>query len=211
MSTTTRVISICGGIGLAAGLLAYGAYLGMVAGPSRVATIPVNQIEDLDRHSEQIRRGAYLMTIMVCQDCHTPKGPDMKPIPGMTMAGHPEDTPLPEWDPSMWEKNVMATIAPTLTAFAGPFGTSVAVNLTPDKETGIGNMTAEDLIRTFRTGKHWKEDRHVLPPMPIEFYANMEEEDIRALHAFLMTLPPVKNRVPASRSAPMPGGEGGAH
>lgn len=150
------------------------------------------------------RRGAYLWAVGGCNDCHTPRDDKGQPIPSMMMAGHPEKAPLPKWDPSMLKDNVLATMDPTVTAFAGPWGVSVASNLTPDKETGIGDMTAEQLMKSWRSGNHWKEPRPVLPPMPAAAFGAMTDEDIRSIHAFLMSMPPVRNAVPKSVVAPPP-------
>jgi hypothetical protein len=204
MNSTSRFATIMTALAIGAGGVAYLGYRGLTSGvPARPTVQLVSQTESAEDALARLQqRGAYLMSIMVCQDCHTPKGPDMQPIPGMTMAGHPQDMPGAEWEPSMMEKNILVTMGPTLTSFAGPFGTSYAANLTPDKETGIGTMSADDLIRSWRTGKHWKEPRGIMPPMPAQFYASATDDDIRALHAFLMTLEPVKNRVPAAKPAP---------
>ena len=206
MNATSRTVTICAGFLFAAGALGFLAIRGM-SSPSPAGLTPVSQPgSEEDAHTRMVQRGAYLMTVMDCQACHTPKGPDARPIPGMTLAGHPADAPLPEWDPSLLKRNILATMDPTLTAFAGPFGVSVAPNLTPDKETGIGNLSAEGLILSWRTGKHWRHDRPIMPPMPYENYAALTDDDIRALHAFLMTLPPVRNKAPESQFAGSTGG-----
>jgi hypothetical protein len=203
MSTTTRLATIFAGLALGAGAIAYLGYRGLAGSSTEPTITPVSQTQAAEDALTRLQqRGAYLMSIMGCQDCHTPKGPDMQPLPGMTLAGHPQHMPGVEWEPSMMEKNIFVTMGPTLTSFAGPFGNSYAANLTPDKETGIGDMSAEDLIVSWRTGKHWKEPRPIMPPMPAQFYASATDEDIRALHAFLMTLEPVKNKVPAAKPAP---------
>lgn len=191
---------IVGGVLLAgtAGLVALSAR--NMSGPGSTAQAQTPE----EKLTSMRQRGAYLMATLDCNACHTPHDGRGLPIPGKEMTGHPEDAPLPEWDPSLMQRNIAATMSPTLTAFAGPFGVSVAPNLTPDKETGIGNLTAEALIESWRTGKHWQEDRQVMPPMPIPAYTNLTDEDIRALHAYLMSQPPVKNRAPASRPAPPP-------
>ena len=80
------------------------------------------------------QRGAYLWAALDCSACHTPRDQKGQPIASMQMAGHPEGAPLPEWDPSMLSKNILMTMDPTGTAFAGPWGVSIAPNLTPDKE-----------------------------------------------------------------------------
>src|SRR5262245_17091672 len=84
-----------------------------------------------------LERGKYLVTVIGCSDCHSPHDQTGKAIAGKELSGHPENLPLPEWDPSLLKRNALATIAPTMTAFAGPFGVSVAPNITPDLETGL--------------------------------------------------------------------------
>jgi cytochrome c553 len=180
----------------AAGGVLFLAGRGMMGGASQAQGGPGTAAQAADARERLVQRGAYLMAIMACNDCHSAHTA-VGLVPGMELAGHPETAPAAEWDPSLMDRNILVTISPTLTSFAGPFGTVYAANLTPDKETGIGNMTAEQLIASWRTGKHWREDRPVMPPMPIEAYAAVSDDDIRALHAFLMSRPPVKNRVPA--------------
>ena len=87
--------------------------------------------------------------------------------------------------------------AATNTAFAGPWGVSFTANLTPDPETGLGKWTEEMFIATMRTGRHQGKGRPVLPPMPVQILAALDDEDIKSVFAYLQSLPPVKNRVPA--------------
>jgi hypothetical protein len=47
-----------------------------------------------------------------------------------------------------------------------------------------------------RTGKHQGKGRPVLPPMPFWMIGNLSDPEIKALWAYLQSLPPVKNRVP---------------
>ena len=109
MTTASRTITICGGILLGTGLLLYLSFRGITAPASTPAILPATQVESKeDARTRQLQRGAYLMTVMDCQACHTPKGPDAKPIPGMTLAGHPASAPLPEWDPSLLQRNILA-------------------------------------------------------------------------------------------------------
>ncbi len=158
---------------------------------SHTATSPTTS-EDL------VSRGRYLVGILACADCHTPRNERGQPMPGMAFAGHPEGAPLPQWEPAMMASNALVTIAPPGTAFAGPFGTSVAPNLTPDMETGMGGLSVEGLIESWRTGTHWKSPRPILPPMPADAYKDMHEDDARAVYAYLHSLKPVRNRVPDS-------------
>jgi Cytochrome c len=148
--------------------------------------------------SPRVERGKYLVSTMGCNDCHTPwqmgpKGPE----PDMTRAlnGHPAGMPLamPELPKSpgwLWVG------AATNTAFAGPWGVSFAANLTPDKETGLGDWTVDQFIATMKTGRHQGKGRQLLPPMPWPVVGSLNDEDIRSLFAYLQSLPPASNRVP---------------
>jgi hypothetical protein len=64
-------------------------------------------------------------------------------------------------------------VAPTLTAWSGPWGQSFAANLTPDKNTGLGVWTEDMFIKAIRTGKHMGTSRDILPPMPWQAFAQM--------------------------------------
>ena len=83
-----------------------------------------------------------------------------------------------------------------LTAWSGPWGISYAINLTPDENTGIGSWSEETFTKALRTGRHMGVARPILPPMPWENFRNLSDEDLRAVYAYLRTIPPVKNRVP---------------
>ena len=86
--------------------------------------------------------------------------------------------------------------AATNTAFAGPWGVSFTANLTPDPETGLGKWTPEMFIATMKTGRHQGKGRPLLPPMPYFSVAALTDDDMRAVFAYLQSLPPIKNRVP---------------
>ena len=147
----------------------------------------------------RVARGAHLVKTMGCNDCHTPwkMGP-RGPEPDMTKAltGHPEDVKLPA-PPALPPGPWIGVTAATNTAFAGPWGVSFTANLTPDPETGLGKWTEEMFIETMRTGRHQGKGRHLLPPMPYSMVGALEDEDIKSLFAYLQSLAPVKNRVPA--------------
>ena len=96
----------------------------------------------------------------------------------------------------------MMTAAATNTAWAGPWGVSFTANLTPDEDTGIGAWSEDIFIATLRTGKHWGQSRQILPPMPWFNYGKMSDDDLKAVYAYLRSIPPVKNRVPT----PLPPG-----
>lgn len=146
-----------------------------------------------------VARGKYLVTAMVCNDCHTPfkLGPD-GPEPDMTrmLSGHPADLkmpPAPVLPPGPW---VMVGAA-TNTAWAGPWGVSFTANLTPDADTGLGGWTAEMFIQALRTGKHQGKGRPILPPMPYQFISQLTDADLRAVFAYLQSIPAISNKVPA--------------
>jgi hypothetical protein len=146
----------------------------------------------------RVERGAYLVRTMGCNDCHTPwKVGPRGPEPDMTRAltGHPADLVMPQppaLPPGPWGW----LAASTNTAFAGPWGVSFAMNLTPDVETGLGKWTESMFMETMRTGRHEGKGRQLLPPMPYPMIANLTDDDMRALFAYLQSLPPVRNRVP---------------
>ena len=84
----------------------------------------------------------------------------------------------------------------TGTALVGPWGTTYSANLTPDRETGIGNWKKKVFIQAMRTGKHIGVARPILPPMPWQGLATLPDKDLRAIYAYLMNQPGLKNKVP---------------
>lgn len=155
--------------------------------------------------ADTLERGRYLVTIGTCNDCHTPfkMGPN-GPEPDMSrmLSGHPQELQMPPVPPAQGPWNWMG--AATNTAFAGPWGVSYAPNLTPDENTGIGVWTEEIFIKTLRTGRHWGQARPILPPMPWQNYAQMTDDDLKAIYAYLRSVPPVVNSVPDSVPASPP-------
>jgi hypothetical protein len=79
----------------------------------------------------------------------------------------------------------------------GPWGTSFAANLTPDKASGLGGWTVDQFIKTMRTGKHLGVGRPILPPMPWFDVAVLRDADLKALFAYLRSVKPISNAVPA--------------
>jgi mono/diheme cytochrome c family protein len=150
---------------------------------------------------ELAKRGNYLLTIGSCHDCHSPK--NMTPIGPVIdstklLSGHPAGAPLPPFDAKALNPDGWINMSPDLTAFVGPWGVSYSANLTPDSATGIGAWSEETFIQSLRTGKHLGQPngRPIMPPMPWNFVGQMTDEDLRAVYAYLRTLPPVSNRVP---------------
>ena len=119
----------------------------------------------------QIKRGQYLVTLGGCHDCHTPGyffgKPDMARFLGGSEVGFE---------------------IPGLGIFHGP-------NLTPDRETGLGTWSPQQIIAAITKGQ--RPDGRVLAPiMPWHAFANLTDQDTHAIAAFLKSLPPVANKVP---------------
>jgi mono/diheme cytochrome c family protein len=144
-----------------------------------------------------VERGRQLVEAMGCHDCHTPKkmgpkGPELDM--SRALSGHPEGTLLSA--PPKLEGGWMAVASTDLSAWSGPWGISYAFNLTPDENTGLGIWTEEMFVKTMRTGRHMGASRPILPPMPWWTLASLEDQDLKAVFAYLRSLKPIKNRVP---------------
>lgn len=120
--------------------------------------------------SPQIERGGYLVnTIMTCQNCHTPIGPNGPDFSKALSGGLSWDEP--------------------------PFKVT-ASNITQDKETGIGAWTDAQIKTLLRTGKR-PNGVQIAEVMPTSFYGILTESDMDAIVAYLRTVKPIKNTVPA--------------
>lgn len=85
-------------------------------------------------------------------------------------------------------------------AIETPFGTFYSPNITPDKETGIGNWTEEDFTRALKEGKNPK-GQHYFPVFPYVYFANITDEDAQDMYAYFMSIPAVKRE---NTSLPFP-------
>ena len=118
--------------------------------------------------ADLVKRGDYLVNgIMTCGNCHSPKGP-----PAVT-AGKDFSGGL------SWDEPPFKVTAP---------------NITPDKETGIGNWTDAEIKTVMRTGIR-PNGVHVAMIMPTGFYHIMTDRDLDAVVAYLRTIKPVSNKV----------------
>jgi hypothetical protein len=175
--------------------------LALALGMPGVAAAKGKEAKDgkADPKADPMMRGMYLVSTSGCNDCHTPWVFNKElglPMPDMSrmLSGHPAGAPEPsaKLDP----KTDLAFIGATFTSFKLPFGTVYAANLTPDKETGLGNWTEEMFIKAIRTGMHLgAEGRPILPPMPWPDVRNFTDDDLKAIFAFLKAIPPVHNPV----------------
>ena len=117
----------------------------------------------------EVARGRYLVVIAGCSDCHTPGAligaPDMKRYLGGSDVG-----------------------------FSIPGqGVFVGENLTPDKETGIGSWTSDEIVTAIRMGKR-PDGGELSPVMPYAAFSHLTDEDAQAIAAFLKSLPAVSNK-----------------
>ncbi len=149
----------------------------------------------------KVKRGAYIVNTSGCHDCHSPKvyTPEGLPEPDQKrlLSGHPADETLPGYSIDMVKPGQWVLFNSNLTAAIGPWGISYAANLTPDNQTGIGLWQEEHFVQALRTGKHMGQGRPILPPMPWPGIGTMSDEDLTAVFAYLKSLPPIKNPVPA--------------
>jgi mono/diheme cytochrome c family protein len=147
-----------------------------------------------------VERGRYLVTLGGCHDCHTPKtftaaGPEADM--SRTLSGHPAGEKLAAIPSGVIGPEGWGAVANNnFTAWAGPWGVSFARNLTPDVATGLGSWTEAMFIQTIRDGKHQGVGRPLLPPMPWQMYRQMTDDDLKAVFAYLQSLPPIQNAVP---------------
>ncbi len=116
------------------------------------------------------KRGQYLVTLASCADCHTPM-----------VNGQPEE-----------DKAFAGGME-----FKGPWGDVQSANITPDK-TGISYYDENRFIEALRTGTVM--GRPLNPIMPWDGYRHMNDQDLKAIFAYLRTVNPVVNRVKRTAS-----------
>ncbi len=168
-----------------AGLVLLGSMVGRAGAPAPSRT-----------EAARVKRGEYLVNIMSCNDCHTPlkmgpKGPE--PDMSRMLSGHPQDAQVP---PAPASGPWMAHSSATGTAWAGPWGVSYTANLTPDKETGLGEWTEAMFLAMVKTGRHQGKGREILPPMVIPALRAATEQDQKDIFLYLRSITPIRNKVP---------------
>ena len=183
-----------------------GARIGAQEKPAALAKPPA--AKPAASNAAQVAHGKYLVAGHGCNDCHTPyKMGDNGPEPDMTkfLSGHPADMALPP--PPQPVGPWIASVSASFTAWSGPWGISYTANLTPDKETGLGAWTPQQFVATIRNGRVQGHGRQLLPPMPWPAYKNLNDADLKAIFAYLRTIPEIKNKVPDPVLAPPPQGK----
>jgi mono/diheme cytochrome c family protein len=118
-----------------------------------------------------VERGKYLVVVAGCNDCHTPGFFFGKPDPQKFLGGSDVGFEIPG-----------------LGVFNGR-------NITPDKETGIGGWTDEQIATAITTGMR-PDGRQLAPIMNYQAFVNLTKEDVAAVVAYLRSIPPVNNKVP---------------
>ncbi len=79
-----------------------------------------------------------------------------------------------------------------------PFGELATPNITPDRDTGIGNWSDAQLDAAVRHGVR-ADGKRLYPAMPYVYYTRMSADDVRAIGAYLQTLTSVHNAVNVNR------------
>jgi len=151
--------------------------------PARKLEIPMSVLPPLPEYApeknirpditDKIKYGQYLVTIASCGECHTPMNQDGSPNFSKAFSGG--------------------------FVFAAPMFTVTVANITPDSTTGIGSWTEDAFVAKFRANSsdemvnkdHGKQNS----VMPWAMYGKMKEEDLKAIYAYLRTVPAISNKV----------------
>lgn len=123
--------------------------------------------------SDTVAYGGYLVSASGCIECHT-KVDKGQIIPKLAFSGGRD--------------------------FKFPVGVTYSANITQDKETGIGNWTADLFVSRFKMyidPASWVPLRkdQLNSPMPWAMFAGMDTSDLRSIYAYLQTIEPIKNSV----------------
>lgn len=131
----------------------------------------------IEQTPERVARGEYLANhVAICIDCHSKRD-------WTRFSGPPTEGSMGMGGEVFNQK------------FGFP-GTYYAKNITPE---GISQYTDGELFKVITTGVN-KIGKAMFPIMPYHYYGQMDEEDINSIIAYIRTLKPIKNIVPASVS-----------
>ena len=128
--------------------------------------------QDADAKANPAKRGAQLVETLNCTLCHSPVDDEKRMLPGLRLAGG-------------------------LRFRIEPYGDFVTGNLTSDKATGLGNWTDDEIKRMITKGIRRNGMRMLPYPMDWASFSTLKPDDLNAIVAYLRTLPPVSNKVPA--------------
>jgi len=127
---------------------------------------PITDVVSGPDPSDQIQRGAYLVNLGHCSACHTPRDRGQPTMVSMEFSG---GTTFREWNLS-----------------------AASANITPDP-SGISYYDESLFIRALRSG--FVGARKLSAVMPFAQFRNINDDDLRAMLAYLRTVPPVHHRV----------------
>jgi len=120
-----------------------------------------------------LERGKYLVEgILTCGNCHTPR----------VQGGALDTARLHAGGPQTWETSEYRV---------------KGANITPDRETGIGGWSADQVLRAIRDGVR-PNGQQLSPQMPYGYYKIFTPSDLEAVVAYVRSLPAVSGKVPAS-------------
>ena len=124
---------------------------------------------------QRIARGEYIVNhVSSCADCHSPADwtdqRNPKPLQDKHLSG--QVWPMPDFP-----------------------GRMTVPNITPDRKTGIGTWSDDEIARAIREGIR-KDGRALFPMMPYRAYREMSDEDVESIVVYLRSIPSVQNEVP---------------
>ncbi len=124
-----------------------------------------------DAANNKVAHGQYLVKMRGCASCHSTYTSDGLLDDNMEFAGG-----------SKWS--------------LGPYGNVTSINLTSDKETGLGGWSDDEIKRAITNGIRKDGSRSIPFPMPWTSYANLTADDLNDIIAYLRTIPPIYNNIP---------------
>jgi mono/diheme cytochrome c family protein len=130
----------------------------------------------VDAASTQAKRGHYIVELAGCGHCHTPGHFRGKEDASRELGGGDVGFEVPG------------------------AGTFVGPNLTPDKQTGLGTWSDQQIATAIRSGVR-PDGRMLSPVMPWPEFSNLNDADLKAIIVYLRTLKPVSNQVPGPLAA----------
>jgi hypothetical protein len=165
------------------------------------ATVEKEEVPSMTKQ-DSVKRGEYLVMIMGCHDCHSPKiftqtGEMCLTLPVCSQATLPEILILRSVKKEARHHRKALYSEGNLTSYIGPWGHSYSANLTPDV-TGLGDWTFDMFRKAFTEGKFKGIDggRPIMPPMPWQNFRHATNEDQHMIWTYLRSLKPIKNIVP---------------
>lgn len=119
---------------------------------------------------DPVKRGAYLVQVVGCENCHTPGGMYGTPDPNRKLAGSD-------------------------LGWKGVWGVVYAPNLTPEAMTGLGRWSEGDIVRAIKLAER-PDSTHIAIPMPWFHFVYFSDDDAHAIARYLKSIPPVAHKVP---------------